>query len=133
MPSQRQHFRDPATGQMRGQQRALLADEQLTLIRQLWATNATKAEVAEAAGIGMDTLIARLKDQLADLPPRGRGVGGGRRRGDMAELSEEEIRMRAAEVRRSWGPERYGIGEPIPEDDPRQVGRAGRHAIPDDQ
>ena len=132
MSSQRRHYRDPVTGQMRGQGRALLPDDKLELIRQLWATTATKAEVAEAAGITMDVLLARLKDQLADLPPRGRGVGGGRRRGDMEVLSDEEIRLRCAQVRQAWTPERYGIGEPIPEDDPRYIGRTGRNPITTD-
>lgn len=68
----------------------LLTDEQAQRVRQAWSEGLRRDEVAAAAGITVARLVARLKDQLADLPRRGQGVGGGARR-ENDDPSEEEI------------------------------------------
>lgn len=66
----------------------MLTEEQLRTVRELWNAGVTQGEVAEKVGLSMDTLKARLRDQLADLPPRPRRINSGRR----ARLpTEEEI------------------------------------------
>lgn len=102
MSPARQHIRDPVTGQMRGQVRATLTDEQLRTIREAWAEGLRRDEIARMAGITIDTLSARLKDQLADLPKRGQGRGGGHRP-EADDPSEEEIWGRLTkEIQAGW-------------------------------
>ena len=124
-------LRDEA-GRLQGSSRKTLTPDQEAAIRQVWAAGGTWMDAAGAAGIGVRLLRARLKDQLADLPRRGRGTGGGRRRkSEEVDLCHEEIRLRAAWIRRSWGPDRYGIQEPDSPDDPRQFGRTLLQQITD--
>jgi hypothetical protein len=58
-------------------------------------------------------LEQRLRDQLKDLR-----VGRGRRERARVYVdpTPEEIRLRAAMVRRTWTPDRWGIREPDPMD-----------------
>jgi hypothetical protein len=77
------------------------------------AAGSTRDEAARAAGISRSMLEQRLRDQLKDLR-----VGRGRReRGRVyVDPTPEEIRLRAAMVRRTWTPDRWGIREPDPND-----------------
>lgn len=109
----------------RGSDRRLLTEEQAAQARELWPTH-TAAEVAQAIGVGVDLLRARLADQLSDLERRGRGGRPPNRNGPglfepMVDPTPDEIRIRAAEVRKSWGPERF-LPDYVPED--RRYGRA---------
>jgi hypothetical protein len=83
----------------------LLSPEQERIIREAWAAGVPRDEVAALAGVTLHVFEARRRDQLADLPRRPRGVGGGRR-GDV-DPSEEELIERAAEVRQRWPEWRY--------------------------
>ena len=85
-------------------QRRYLSPEQEQQVRQLWAAGASRDEVARAAGVSTDMLIARLKDQLADLPRRGRG---GNRRGPTPDPTPDEILEATAELRKRWTPDRW--------------------------
>lgn len=85
-------------------QRRYLSPEQEQQVRQLWAAGASRDEVARAAGVSTDMLIARLKDQLADLPRRGRG---GNRRGASPDPTPDEILEATAELRKRWTPDRW--------------------------
>lgn len=98
-----------------------LTDEQVLIVRQAIASGSTRDEAAAAAGITVSRLCCRLKDQLADLR-----VGRGRRRGGPIPPppTPEEIRERAAEVRRGWGAERYGAKTPWSSNDSAGYGRA---------
>jgi plasmid stabilization system protein ParE len=122
-------------GQLVGSRRQYLTPQEERRVREAWADGGRRDEVAAAAGITVARLVSRLADQLADLPKRGRGVGGGRRRkdeeADGPDPTQDEIRLLAAECRRTWGPDRYGIGEPTPEDDPQFIGRRAWAAVPD--
>ena len=84
--------------------RRYLAPEIEAKVRELWLAGASRDEVARAAGLSVDTLRLRLHDQLADLPRRGRG---GNHRAPTPDPTPDEIAARAAELRRSWTPERY--------------------------
>lgn len=77
------------------------------------AAGSTRDEAARAAGISRSMLEQRLRDQLKDLR-----VGRGRRERTRAYVdpTPEEIRLRAAMVRRTWTPDRWGIREPDPSD-----------------
>jgi hypothetical protein len=75
--------RDPGPCQKR-----LLSPEQEQAARELWAAGGSRDEVARAAGVTVDVIRARLNDQLADLPRRGRG---GNRRPPSPDPSPEEI------------------------------------------
>jgi hypothetical protein len=81
-----------------------LSPEQVATIRQAWAAGLPRDEVARLAGITIHILEARKADQLADLPKRPRGVGGGRRGVDP---TPDEISDRAAAVRAAWPEHRY--------------------------
>jgi hypothetical protein len=120
-------------GRLAGSSRQFLTPDQERRVREAWAAGGRRDEVAAAAGITVARLVSRLADQLADLPRRGRGKGGGRRPKavDGPDPTQDEIRARAAEVRRTWGEDRFGIGHPTPEDDPRFIGRRAWAAIPD--
>lgn len=92
-------------GRVCGSRRQLLTPEQEAAVREAWAEGLRRDEVAHAAGITVARLVARLKDQLADLPRRGQGVGGGYR-GDENDPSEEEIWGRLVlEVQARWSEE----------------------------
>jgi hypothetical protein len=81
-----------------------LTPDQERIVRESWVAGMSRDEVARAAGITVDMLVIRLKDQLADLPRRGRG---GNRRAPTPDPTPAEIRARAAILRRSWPAERY--------------------------
>jgi hypothetical protein len=69
-------------GRLRGCLRTYLTRDQERAVRRAWRAGATQAEIAAALGIGLDMLRARMREQLPDLPRRGRGRGGGRRTSD---------------------------------------------------
>jgi DNA-binding CsgD family transcriptional regulator len=76
------------TNQFRGSRRNVLTARQIQQVRQAWLAGETQQQIANAIGVSVDTLKARLQDQLASLPKRGRGTGGRRRPNDP---TEEEI------------------------------------------
>lgn len=75
-------------GRLAGCRKTLLTRAQERAVRRAWAQGKTQAEIAADLGVGLDLLRARLREQLPDLPRRGRGRGGGRRTVDP---TEEEI------------------------------------------
>ena len=92
-------------GRVWGSRRQLLTQEQEQAARDAWAAGLRRDHVAAAAGITVARLVARLKDQLADLPRRGQGFGGGAR-GEDDDPSEEEIWGRLVlEVQSRWSEE----------------------------
>lgn len=95
------HIRGP-DGKMAGSSRQLLTRRQLAAVRRAWAAGLRRDEVARAAGITVARLVSRMADQLAGLPRRGRGKGGGRRpRG--ADPTPEEIYGRLTlEIQSGW-------------------------------
>lgn len=97
--------------------RKLLSPEQLELARKLWAEGASRDEVCREIGVTVDRFNARLRDQLADLPRRGRG---GNRRAPTPDPTIAEIRSRCAELRRRWPAERW-LPSPL---DAEKLGRA---------
>lgn len=80
----------------------MLSPAQVETIRRAWAEGLRRDEIARLAGISIDTLSARLKDQLKSLPRRGQGRGGGHRP-DGDDPSEEEIWGRLTkEIQAGW-------------------------------
>lgn len=73
---------------LQGSERRLLTATEQRIARKAWGDGETQAQIACRLGLSVDTLRARLQDQLADLPRRGRGAGG-RRKG--ADPTPEEI------------------------------------------
>jgi hypothetical protein len=89
-------------GRVCGSRKLLLSREQEAAVRRAWRAGMRRDEVARAARITVSRLTARLKDQLADLPRRGRGKGGGRRKDDY-EPTEDEIYGRLTlEIQARW-------------------------------
>lgn len=84
--------------------------EQERIVREAWSRGVPTQSCAVLAGVSVDRLLARLKDQLADLPRRGRGRGG-RAQDDPA---PEEIAIAAAEIRARWTEERWLGTKPTP-------------------
>jgi len=78
----------PAKCQLSGSEKMLLTPAQVRAAKAAWANGDSQSEIAMALGVSVDTFRARLRDQLAGLPSRGRGRGG-RRRGE--DPTEEEI------------------------------------------
>lgn len=90
------------SGRVCGSRKIFLTREQATAVRKAWRAGLRRDDVARAAGITVSRLTARLKDQLVDLPRRGRGVGGGRR-SEENDPSEEEIYGRLTlEIQSRW-------------------------------
>lgn len=85
-----------------GRSKALLSREQEAAARAACSEGCTQAEVAERIGVTIDTLRARLRDQLADLKlPR--RVNSGRRSRDP---TEEEIYGRLTLIeQQAWSDE----------------------------
>ena len=81
-----------------------LTDDQVRTIRGLWATGESQSAIAVAAGISMDTLKARLRDQITDLPARDRRANSGRRGVDP---SPAEIIHATALIRETWDESRW--------------------------
>lgn len=78
----------------------MLTPEQETAIRAAWAAGATRDEAARAGGVSVDLLLIRLRDQLRDLPRRGRG---GCMRPPAPDPTEAEIWGRlTAEIQAKW-------------------------------
>lgn len=89
-------------GRVCGSRKLLLDREQVAAVRRAWRAGLRRDEVARAAGITVSRLTARLKDQLVDLPRRGRGKGGGRRVEEY-EPTEDEIYGRLTlEIQAGW-------------------------------
>jgi hypothetical protein len=84
--------------------RRFLTPEQERQARELWAAGGSRDEIARAIGATVDVVRARLLDQLADLPRRGRG---GNRRPPSPDPSLEEIAAAKAELRRRWMADRW--------------------------
>ena len=99
MPKRSQRDRPPLPAHMRP--RFLSTDQERT-VRQAWADGLPRDEVARLAGVTIHVLEARRRDQLADLPKRRQGSGGGRRGGDP---SEEEIARITREIQARWSDE----------------------------
>lgn len=76
------------TNQLRGTAKGLLSAGQLRVARRAWSNGLTQAEIAALIGVSVDTLRARLRDQLADLPKRCHGAVSAR---TGADPTEEEI------------------------------------------
>lgn len=80
-----------------------LTKEQEAAVRSAWAAGASRDEAARAAGVTVDLLIARLTDQLSDLPRRGRG---GNMRPPTEDPSEQEIWGKLTqEIQARWSDE----------------------------
>jgi hypothetical protein len=84
-----------------------LTPEQEAAVRAALMAGATRCEAAAAIGITRQFLDTRLRDQLRDLR-----VGQGRRGAKAAEPrepdpDEDEIKFRAAMIRRAWTAERW--------------------------
>lgn len=88
------------SAQFRGMRRQMLTHRQICVVRKAWADGETQSEIAARIGVSVDTIRARLKDQLSDLPARNRGRLS-RRRG--VDPTEEEIYGRLVlAVQASW-------------------------------
>jgi hypothetical protein len=96
----------------RPSRKRLLTDEQIEVVRRAWTDGLPRDAVAAAAGITVDTLNARRGDQLADLPSRGRGYGGGRSTSG-PDPTPDEIRVMCAALRRGWSLERWGLSNSL--------------------
>lgn len=83
--------------------RLTFSDEQVALVRALWATGESQSDIATALGVGIDQLKARLRD-IPDLPKRPRRANSGRRGIDP---TPEEIQAATAQIRAGWGPDRW--------------------------
>jgi hypothetical protein len=81
-----------------------LAPDQLVEVRRLWDAGESQQAIAAAIGVCVDAFKARLRDQLADLPPRPLRANSDRRG---IEVTPEEIVFRAAECRARWTPDRW--------------------------
>jgi len=88
-----------------------LTPEQITLARSLWLEATPAQVVARELGISYDVLKARLGDQLADLPRRGRGRGSAHNRG-APDPTPIELRAITAAIRKRWPDERWNSDEP---------------------
>ncbi len=92
-------------------EKQVLTVEQLTLARSLWIEGVPAQVVARELSVSYDVLKARLADQLADLPRRGRGRGSAHNRG-CPDPSLIEIRAKTAAIRKRWPDERWNSDEP---------------------
>lgn len=105
----RRAFFDAAKGRFCGSEVIWLTADQEKTIRAAWLAGATQGEISILADVSIDRLRARLRDQLADLPPRDRRFGSDRR---AAPPTPEEIAARAAMLRRDWPESRWLGREP---------------------
>jgi hypothetical protein len=95
------HIRGP-DGKMAGSRKQLLSLRQLIAVREAWAKGLRRDEVARAAGITVARLVSRMADQLASLPRRGRGKGGGRRPAKQDPTPEEIYGRLTLEIQAGW-------------------------------
>jgi len=99
-------YRHAPDGRLAGRERQLLTPEQAEQARRALMEGATTREAAEALGIPYRRLRERLADQLNLRVGRGR-----RRRGitntPFPRLTEDELWLATAEIRRSWTLERW--------------------------
>lgn len=91
MASRRPYLRDQATGQMRGQRRVMLTPAQVKTVIECLAAGMSRDQVARAAGVSINVLERRYRDQLKGLKRRGKGAGGGRRPEPEDDPTPEEI------------------------------------------
>lgn len=98
-------------GRLCGSAPQLLRPDEERRVRALWREGATQAEIAMAIGIPIDRFRSRLRDQLADLPRRGRGAGGARHGIVPSRL---EIDAATAEIRSRWPEDRWLGRDPHP-------------------
>ena len=78
-----------------------LTDDQVELVRRLWAEGVHRDEIARRAEMTISTFIARRGDQLKDLPKRERGTGRKASRG-YVDPTPAEIAARCAEIQAAW-------------------------------
>jgi hypothetical protein len=104
-------------------QRINLTPEQLLEVRRLWDAGESQQAIAAAVAVTVDTFKARLRDQLADLPPRSRRTNCERRG---VEVTPEEIAIRAAECRARWTPDRW---LPTPTVETHRLGRMASEVV----
>lgn len=95
------HIRGP-DGKMAGSRKQLLSRRQLSAVRRAWAAGLRRDDVARAAGITVARLVSRMADQLANLPRRGRGKGGGRRPAETDPTVEEIYGRLTVEIQSCW-------------------------------
>jgi hypothetical protein len=105
----RRAFFAAAKGRFCGSEVIWLTADQEKTIRAAWLAGATQGEISMLADVSIDRLRARLRDQLADLPPRDRRFGSDRR---AAPPTPHEIAARAAMLRRDWPEARWLGREP---------------------
>lgn len=89
-------------GRMAGTIPLLLTDRQVRTVSKLWKSGATRDEICRAVGITNSVFRARLADQLAALPRRGRGRGGGRKNRRRDPTPEEIYGRLTLEVQAKW-------------------------------
>jgi hypothetical protein len=86
--------------------RLILSDDQVATLRRLWGTGLRRDQIAEAAGLTIDSLAsAKRALGLPDLPR-------GNRRATRAEPTlptPAEISRACAEIRRGWSPEETAV------------------------
>jgi hypothetical protein len=87
---------------MRGQRRILLTAAQEAAVRLAWKQGLRRDEIARLTGVSIDTLSARLKDQLSDLKRRGRGRGGGHRPAGRDPTEDEIWGRLTLEIQARW-------------------------------
>lgn len=99
----RPYIRDSKTGQMRGQRKVLLNADQIKIIIRALRDGLRRDDIAALAGVTVDVLEKRLRDQLKHIKRRGAGVGGGRRPGREPDPTEAQIWGElTAKIRAGW-------------------------------
>jgi hypothetical protein len=81
-----------------------ITSAQIETVRSLWHTGARRDEIAAAAGLTVDSLIA-CKRELG-LPSLRRGCRGPRREWNP---SPDEIASACVEIRHAWSPEEHAV------------------------
>lgn len=89
-------------GRLAGTIPVLLTDRQVRAVSRLWRSGATRDEICRAVGITNSVFRARLADQLAALPRRGRGRGGGRKLAQRDPSPDEIYGRLTLEVQAKW-------------------------------
>lgn len=110
-------------GRLTGTAKTLLTPEQERAARDAFAEGGSRDDMARAAGVTVGLIRERLKDQLADLPKRGRGAPGMARRRGIAMPHPIEIAVECALIRQKWPPHRFGLVDELEEHDGNRFGR----------